>query len=927
MKRSLFTLFIFVAIFSVKSFASSSEDYEKANMSFISEDYDTAYIHLKNSLQKSPDNLPAKILMGQLLLRNGYVEDAEAVLLEALDEGADINLVIEHIGTAFLFQRKYNEINELKIKDKLEPKAHYKWLLIEATAHFSLKNIEQARSKYSQAIRLTDDNIQAINGLTILELSDGELSAADMNVDKALVKDNDNSDSWHIKGKIALARNNLNQAQKFLEKAYELANKSPLIMRSLVDVYIQSKNVSRAQVFLDKILIQTPNDPMAMLLNSWLLTQKDELAAASAELGRLSSLLSSLDRNKAFDEPHLLFIAGVSSYAQQNFEQAQKVLTQYLEIVPENLNAITLLSKAHSKLGKKKLAMNLLDRHRKKLTHDLETALFLCDLYIENNSTFKAISYLDSIQTSFPNNKKVSLMEAKILVARNKSDEAIALLNNIPEAEQDANIQLIKSMISLKKGDYQGANKIAYSLLKNSPKNTDFMNLKAAIALKLKNWEQAQNMLDKALTIDPSHFAATVNLAKLHYAKKDFLAAKELLKKLIENVPNHVQSQLLLGRTQKELKDYPAAIVTLLKVKELDPNNVTASELLAILYTQSGNLKNALNQLNKLPLKIQAHPNFLIRYSDIYIREGNFDKAQRSINSLNLLVQNDPRLLLELSKLYKRTNNIDEARNTLVKARVLLPQNLKLSLELAKLYIETNDLEQAAIVLNSIDDNHKKKADVLLLTGDLAKSNKQLSKASALYLAAYKTDRNFTFSLMKLYQLAIEGIGVEEFIREIGEMTMIDPTNEFRRNLLADLLFSLGKKLEAKPHYEWLIKNENYPNNPSIHNNLAIIYLNTDILKAEEHINKAVTLNQNSAAILDTQGWIIAQLGRFEEALTILREAFARDSNNPAIRYHLAYALHKLGRNNEAKKELSISTSSKYSFPEKQDALKLLVSI
>jgi Flp pilus assembly protein TadD len=180
---------------------------------------------------------------------------------------------------------------------------------------------------------------------------------------------------------------------------------------------------------------------------------------------------------------------------------------------------------------------------------------------------------------------------------------------------------------------------------------------------------------------------------------------------------------------------------------------------------------------------------------------------------------------------------------------------------------------------------------------------------------------------MKLYQLAIEGIGVEEFIREIGEMTMIDPTNEFRRNLLADLLFSLGKKLEAKPHYEWLIKNENYPNNPSIHNNLAIIYLNTDILKAEEHINKAVTLNQNSAAILDTQGWIIAQLGRFEEALTILREAFARDSNNPAIRYHLAYALHKLGRNNEAKKELSISTSSKYSFPEKQDALKLLVSI
>ena len=41
--------------------SSTSEDYEKALRSFQFEKYDEAYIHLKNSLQKDPQNLAAKL--------------------------------------------------------------------------------------------------------------------------------------------------------------------------------------------------------------------------------------------------------------------------------------------------------------------------------------------------------------------------------------------------------------------------------------------------------------------------------------------------------------------------------------------------------------------------------------------------------------------------------------------------------------------------------------------------------------------------------------------------------------------------------------------------------------------------------------------------------------------------------------------------
>ena len=86
------------------TYASSEDDYEKALTAYSQARFDEAFIHLKNSLQQDPDNLAAKILMGKLLLVNGYLQAAEAEFYEALDQGADINLVAEALGNALLFQ-------------------------------------------------------------------------------------------------------------------------------------------------------------------------------------------------------------------------------------------------------------------------------------------------------------------------------------------------------------------------------------------------------------------------------------------------------------------------------------------------------------------------------------------------------------------------------------------------------------------------------------------------------------------------------------------------------------------------------------------------------------------------------------------------------------------------------------------------------
>jgi Flp pilus assembly protein TadD len=145
-----------------------------------------------------------------------------------------------------------------------------------------------------------------------------------------------------------------------------------------------------------------------------------------------------------------------------------------------------------------------------------------------------------------------------------------------------------------------------------------------------------------------------------------------------------------------------------------------------------------------------------------------------------------------------------------------------------------------------------------------------------------------------------------------------NPSNVLLRNLLGDFYTNLHKFELAKPHYELLLKVKDYPIKASIYNNLSNIALETNIVEAEKYIQKALEVNKNSASILNTQGWIMSQQAKYKEALTVLRRAFSIDSKDPAIRYHLVFTLHKLGRGEEARKELLDALASEKNFYDRE---------
>jgi Flp pilus assembly protein TadD len=68
---------------------------------------------------------------------------------------------------------------------------------------------------------------------------------------------------------------------------------------------------------------------------------------------------------------------------------------------------------------------------------------------------------------------------------------------------------------------------------------------------------------------------------------------------------------------------------------------------------------------------------------------------------------------------------------------------------------------------------------------------------------------------------------------------------------------------------------------------------------------RALKLVPNNPVYGDTLGWILVSKGEVESGLRYLREARLRSPDNVEIRFHLAFALAKIGRKEEAREELS----------------------
>ncbi len=138
----------------------------------------------------------------------------------------------------------------------------------------------------------------------------------------------------------------------------------------------------------------------------------------------------------------------------------------------------------------------------------------------------------------------------------------------------------------------------------------------------------------------------------------------------------------------------------------------------------------------------------------------------------------------------------------------------------------------------------------------------------------------------------------------LGQALEVYPDNEsllYSRSLAYE---RNGQTIQAQDDLRSILANDE--NNSTALNALGYMLTNNngDLQEAYDLIDRALELSPEDPAIIDSMGWVLFRMGRYEEALEYLERANDALLDEEVIS-HLAETLHVLGRTDEAREVLA----------------------
>ncbi|MAG76761.1 MAG: hypothetical protein CL811_08370, partial [Colwelliaceae bacterium] len=497
----------------VSNYTFSSEYLEKALTAYQKQNIEAAYIHLKNALQENDENLPAKVLMGRVLLDKGLYIDGIQEFNDALALGADPNQFIFEQVRAMLLVGRYQSIIDLLESLKLQRDVEVKTLLIKSNAYIALEKESEALEPLLRAQSMAPNDISVLSSLVNYHINQRQFSRADEGLNQLRKLAPENSKIWNLIAEYYSSQGEHAKSLEALQKAHTLDSEDPVIMRALAHKFTDMRMHAEALSLVNTIIEKTPNDPYARLLKSQLLTQSNQLDEAQQILQDISSKLSLLSDSQKNSNSSLAYVSGTAAFMQGNLEKAQKELTFYVNDRPDDLAGLNMLSTIFTQQGKLNRVEELLERNEKIVLRDLNLSLKLFRVYLASNKVFKAKNILEELAETYPNNLQIIIARSDYLAKSKRFEEAIELLNSYNPEKVTASYVLTKGLIYMEMGELENANKIADRLLELGPDNNSFKNFKGVIALRQKQLQKATTIFEDILSTSPNSYTSAFNLA------------------------------------------------------------------------------------------------------------------------------------------------------------------------------------------------------------------------------------------------------------------------------------------------------------------------------------------------------------------------------------------------------------------------------
>lgn len=643
---------------------------ENGKRQMLKKDYPRAVLEFRSAVQSMPGDAEPYYQLALAYLADGKLTDA----LIGLKKATELNP--RHVGA--------------QVK------------LAELMALSGLKDVyKQGEERMQSVLRLTPDNVDALDALALNEFALGKQTDAEQHLEDALKKAPANVKSWVALAQVHLRAGDLKGAEEVLKKATDEAPKSVEVTTGLGELYLMAGRWPEAETQFHAALKTNPQFVLALLglVSAQLRQGHKELAEQTyraiaalpgtqyrhlhasylLQQGKRDSAIKELEElTKRYPDDRDLRTRLTAAYITSNrVPDAERILTTALKSNPKDTDALLQRSSILIQSGKYKEAESDLLQASKFEPDSPQVRYFLAEVYEARGDTTRQRQELNEALRFSPAFLPARIQLSRAMLAANSAKDALGILDGAPQEQRRILGYVIqRNWVLLALNERAEVRKWVESGLK-AVRAPDLVLQNAILKLADHDYEGARSSAEEALKSNPGDTRALRVVAASYMGQKQPAAA---IRRLEENAGQHPQSagaQQFLGEWLVASGQPDKARAAFTAAKAANPHFAAADLAIAKLDVNAGKFDEARKTLAEI---IAANgENLEARHwlGSLELTAGNYEAAR---DQFQKILDVDPQDVTAINNLAyilgNYTDSTDEALGLAQKAREAAPDNL-----------------------------------------------------------------------------------------------------------------------------------------------------------------------------------------------------------------------------------------------------------
>jgi len=507
------------------------------------------------------------------------------------------------------------------------------------------------------------------------------------------------------------------------------------------------------------------------------------------------------------------------------------------------------------------------------------------DRGVAKENLAKAIAHLEALVRVMPSDPDSWLMLGRLYRVDNQPAKAEEAFRKVVQTDPDSRVGLGNlAEIYIQQGAFDQAIE-ALSKIPEGGMDSQLLGMLGYSYSQTQQFNKAIDTYEKALAQEPDNSNLRRYYAEALLSANKNAAARAELQKILKSEPDDGLSYKRLAMLDREEGRFDDARRQLEKAKSLSPDDLEIPYQQALLETTVGNNDKAIEILKGL-VKQSERPGgqytvpeannralFLERLGLVYRDQQNYPQATDTFKQILALgTLQGPRAEMLIIETLRIQHQLDKAMAEADAAVKTYPTNQELAIQRASMLGERGHVDEAVAELQT-------------------------------FLTHRPIDRSIYVSIAQVYLQAKRFDAAEQAIQKALDLSPNPEDQEYALYVQGSIFERQKKYDRAEQTFKKVLSVD--PLYSPAANYLGYMLADRGIRLEEsvKYIQKALELDPNNPAYLDSLGWAYFKMSRYDLAAPPLEKAASKIQDDPTIHQHLGNLYLRMGKPAQAEQE------------------------